>query len=105
LFVWGKSQFLGIDLACNVFKPFPILTNFKVEDLKVNTDRIIVNTKIDNDNDIQDEEKVNLQEEEENLKKKKQEEENNKAMTIQKCNLQYNKPLLITNKTKTILKS
>lgn len=42
LWVWGKSEFLGVNFKSNLNKPTKILSQYNIFSLKINQDRIIV---------------------------------------------------------------
>lgn len=42
LWVWGKSEFLGTNFKGNAFKPMQVLSQYCLENFKINDDRIII---------------------------------------------------------------
>ncbi len=88
LFVWGKSQFLGIDLACNTFKPIPMLANYKIIVFKVNSGRIIINAKVDDEIMQREDSNENSAKEESEKQKRLKQEENQSSLQQKSKKLQ-----------------
>ena len=49
LWVWGKNEFLGKNFRNNVFKPIQILNQYKVENIYILDNRIIIAASLQSD--------------------------------------------------------
>ena len=85
---------MGIDLAFNSFKPIIMLGNYKVNEIKINSGRIIINAKLDDEIQVEESKQVSKEEELERKRKQKLLEEDINSSLIKKSKYRNIKKLI-----------